>query len=62
MKTVKTYCPKCGKETTHVVYVEDGYGASGAARIFTTILSFGMSNLVTTKYSTCCSCGCTKEL
>lgn len=62
MKNIRTYCPKCGKETTHIIYIEDGYGASGVSRIFTTLISFGMCNLVITKYSTCCSCGHTKEL
>lgn len=41
---------------------EDGYGASGIARIFSTILSMGMSNLACTKYSKCVSCGDIKEL
>lgn len=34
MKQIKTYCPNCGRETIHVIYTEDGYGASGVARIF----------------------------
>lgn len=41
---------------------EDAYGASGVARIFSTLLSVGMSNLACTTYSKCISCGNTKEL
>ena len=37
-------------------------GASGVARIFSTLLSVGMSNLACTTYSKCISCGNTKEL
>ena len=62
MKQIKTYCPNCGRETIHVIYTEDGYGASGVARIFSTLISLGMSNLVCTKYSKCISCGKTEEI
>lgn len=41
MKTIKTYCPECDKETVHIIWTEDAYGASGVARIFSTILSMG---------------------
>lgn len=41
MKYVKTYCPYCNKDTVHVIWTEDGYGASGIARIFSTLLSMG---------------------
>lgn len=34
----------------------------GVARIFSTLLSVGMSNLACTTYSKCISCGKTKEL
>lgn len=57
-----TYCPNCGRETIHVIYTEDGYGASGVARIFSSLLSLGTSNLACTTYSKCISCGKTKEL
>lgn len=36
--------------------------ASGVARIFSTLLSIGMSNLACIKYSKCVSCGKTKQL
>ena len=62
MKYIKTYCPNCKRESTHVVWTKDGYGASGTARIFTSLLSFGTSNLVCTTYSKCISCGKTKQL
>lgn len=60
MKTIKTYCPECDKETVHIIWTEDGY--SDIARIFSTLISLGMSNLVCTKYSKCVSCGDIKEL
>ena len=62
MKQIKTYCPNCGRETSHVIWTEDGYGASGVARIFSSLLSLGMANLACTTYSKCISCGKTKEL
>lgn len=51
MKTIKTYCPECDKETVHIIWTEDAYRASGVARIFSTLLSVGMSNLACTTYS-----------
>lgn len=62
MEYVKTYCPYCNKDTVHVIWTEDGYGASGTARIFSTLLSMGMSNIVCNIYSKCISCGTTEEL
>jgi hypothetical protein len=43
-------------------WIEDAYGASGVARIFSTLLSVGTSNLVCTTYSKCMSCGTVEEL
>ena len=31
MKTIKTYCPECDKETVHIIWTEDAYGAHGVA-------------------------------
>lgn len=62
MEYVKTYCPYCNKDTVHVIWTEDGYGASGIARVFSTILSMGMSNIVCNTYSKYISCGTTEEL
>ena len=62
MKTIKTYCPECDKETVHIIWTEDAYGASGVARIFSTLLSVGMSNLACTTYSKCISCGNNKKI
>ena len=62
MEYVKTYCPYCNKDIVHVIWTEDGYGASGTARIFSTLLSMGMSNIVCNTYSKCISCGTTEEL
>ena len=62
MKTIKTYCPECDKETVHIIWTEDGYGASGVARIFSTLISLGMTNLACTTYGKCISCGKTKQL
>ena len=62
MKTIKTYCPECDKEPVHIIWTEDGYGASGVARIFSTLISLGMANLACTTYSKCISCGKTKQL
>lgn len=62
MKYLTTYCPTCGEKTIHVIWTEDGYGASGVARIFSTLISLGLSNLACTTYSKCISCGETKEL
>ena len=62
MKYVETYCPNCEKKTIHVIWTEDGYGASGVARIFSTLISLGLSNLACTTYSKCISCGKTKQL
>lgn len=45
MKYIETYCPTCGEKTIHVIWTEDGYGASGVARIFSTLISLGMANL-----------------
>lgn len=56
MKTIKIYCPKCKKETTHIMWTEDSYGATGFERIFSTILSAGMSNLACSTYCKCLSC------
>lgn len=53
MKYVETYCLNCGRETIHVIWTEDGYGASGVARIFSSLLSLGMANLACTTYSKC---------
>lgn len=62
MKTIKTYCPECDKEIVHIIWTEDGYGASGVARIFSTLISLEMANLACTTYSKCISCGKTKQL
>lgn len=62
MKQIKTYCPACDKDTIHVIFTEDAFGASGYARIFTTLLSLGVSNLVCTTYFKCLSCGRCKQL
>nr|DAI57915.1 MAG TPA: hypothetical protein [Caudoviricetes sp.] len=42
--------------------MEDSYGVSGIARVFSSLLSLGMVNLVYTTYSKCISCGKIKEL
>ena len=62
MKYIKTYCPCCGRKTTHVIWTEEGYGASGVARLFTTLISLEVSNIVCNTYSKCISCGTTEEL
>ena len=62
MEKIKTYGSNCCKETIHVIWTEDGYGASSVARIFSSLLSLGTSNLACTTYSKCISCGKTKEL
>lgn len=62
MKYLVTYCPTCKEKTIHVIWTEDGYGASGVARIFSTLISLGLSNLACTTYSKCISCGETKQL
>ena len=62
MERIKTYCPNCNRETIHVIWTESGYGASGVAIIFSSLLSLGTSNLACTTYSKCISCGNTKEL
>lgn len=62
MKTIKTYCPECDKEIVHIIWTEDGYRASGVARIFSTLISLEMANLACTTYSKCISCGKTKQL
>lgn len=62
MKYVETYCLNCGRETIHVIWTEDGYGASDIARIFSTLISLEMANLGCTTYSKCISCGKTEEI
>lgn len=62
MKQIKTYCPNCRRETIHIIWTEDGYGVSGVARIFSSLISLGMANLICTTYSKCISCGGTKTL
>lgn len=61
-KYIKTYCAECKRETTHCIEVEDGAGATGFARIFTTILTAGTCNLYCEKWCTCCSCGHSERL
>lgn len=48
--------------TYYIVWMEDSYGVSGIARVFSSLLSLGMVNLVYTTYSKCISCGKIKEL
>lgn len=60
MKTIKTHCPECDKETVHIIWTEDGY--SDIARIFSTLISLEMANLGCTTYSKCISCGKTEEI
>lgn len=57
MEYIKTYCPNCDKETLHAVYTENGYGVFRLTRIFTTIISVGISNFNCHTYSKCLSCG-----
>lgn len=57
MSKYTCYCKKCNKDTLHLEYTEDAYGASGGARILTSIISLGMSNLTTDTYLQCLSCG-----
>ncbi len=61
MKQIKTYCPNCGRETIYIIWTEDGYGASGVARIFSSLLSLGVSNIDCTTYSKCTNCGKIKK-
>lgn len=37
-KYIVTYCPECQRNTTHKIYVEDGYGVSGISRIFSNLV------------------------
>ena len=60
MSKYKNYCNWCEKETLHYEWTEDGYGGSGASRIFTTIVSLGMSNLMIDTYLKCLTCNKTK--
>ena len=57
MSKYRNYCKKCDRDTLHKEYTEDGYGATGGARILTSILSLGMSNIACDTYSKCLSCG-----
>ena len=56
-KYIVNYCPKCRHKTTHKVYVEDGYGASGITRVFSNLISLGMCNIGNITYCKCLSCG-----
>lgn len=58
-KYIVTYCPECQRNTTHKIYVEDGYGVSGISRIFSNLISLGLCNIT---YCTCLNCGNTKEI
>ena len=51
------YCPECESKQEHVIWTEDGYGCEGAARVFSSILSLGTSNLGCTTYAKCLNCG-----
>lgn len=62
MKSTESYCPHCCKQTTHVIWTEDGYGAEGISRIFTSILSLGMSNIACTTYCKCLVCETVTEI
>lgn len=62
MKTIKTYCPECDKETVHIIWTEDGYGGFWCSKNFSTLISLEMANLACTTYSKCISCGKTKQL
>lgn len=56
-KYIETYCPKCGKVTTHRIHTEDDLGSSGASRIFSTIITLGFALLDCRTFSVCLSCG-----
>jgi hypothetical protein len=56
MEKIKTYCSNCRKETIHVIWTEDGYGAYGVCRVISSILSLGMSNLYCDTICKCLSC------
>lgn len=61
-KYIVTYCPECQRNTTHKIYVEDGYGVSGISRIFSNLISLGLCNIGNITYYTCLNCGNTKEI
>jgi hypothetical protein len=56
MSRYKNYCSNCQRETLHYEWTEDAYGGSGTTRIFTSIISLGMSNLITYTFIKCLSC------
>lgn len=51
-KYIVTYCPECQRNTTHKIYVEDGYGVSGISRIFSNLISLGLCNIGNITYCT----------
>lgn len=62
MSNYKNYCSECDRETLHKEWTEDGYGASGGARILTTLISLGMSNITCDTYVKYLSCGETNHI
>lgn len=57
MKTDIIYCAECNKNTKHIIWIEDALGCSGVARIFSSIISLGISNIACTTYCECTRCG-----
>lgn len=51
------YCEECGCKEEHIVWTEDILGAEGAARIFTSIMTLGISNIGCYTYAECLNCG-----
>lgn len=57
MKYIKAYCPKCKKETLHVIKSKNSDGDSGIERICSAIFSIGFSELDSYKVIECKDCG-----
>lgn len=61
-KFIRTYCKKCGCETTHTIWKEDFLENTGVARILWGVLTAGVSMWDSVTYCKCCSCGTTKRI
>ena len=62
MKFKTLYCHECQHPTEHVIWTEDALGCESIARVFSSIISLGVSNIACTTYCKCTVCGETNEL
>ena len=62
MKTINTYCPICDRTTAHTIYTTNSYGETGFDRLFSGIVTLGMSEIDSLTVIKCINCGKESEL